>query len=310
MARSDVGEAMKPSIIVHGGAWDIPDGLVDRHVKGCDSAAEIGYQRLVAGASAVDAVVEAVATMEDDPTFDAGVGSVLTQSGKVELDAIVMDGRSLRSGAVAALQRIRNPVRVARAIMSSTPYSMLAGEGALEFAIAQGFETCAEEDLLVGRELDDYREYIRTGVLRTREHFSGGNDTVGACAVDSEGHVACATSTGGIPRKMAGRVGDSPIVGCGAYADDRVGAASATGWGEQIRAVVLSKATIDIEARLRDPDGSCREAVATLNERVNGYGGLIMVDARGRVGYHHNTPRMAFAFVEGATGRKHAAISK
>ena len=270
---------------------------------------DVGIDRLRDGASAVDAVVEAVATMEDDPTFDAGVGSVLTQSGKVELDAIVMDGRTLRSGAVAAIQKIRNPVRVARAVMDLTPYSMLAGEGALEFAVDRGFETCTEEDLLVGRELEDYIEFMKTGILRTREHFSGGSDTVGACAIDREGHVACATSTGGIPRKLAGRVGDSPLVGCGAYADDRIGAASATGWGEQIMAVVLSKFAVDAESRLHDPAKACRESVEHLNSRVNGLGGLIMVDRDGSIGFHHNTPRMAFAFVEGATGRRKVAIS-
>ncbi|UCE90855.1 MAG: isoaspartyl peptidase/L-asparaginase [Methanobacteriota archaeon] len=300
---------MKPSIIVHGGAWSIPDDLVDGHVRGCESAADAGFKELLAGASAMDAVVEAVATMEDDATFDAGVGSVLNQSGKVELDAIVMDGGNLRSGAVAALQRIRNPVRVARAVMDCTQYSMLAGEGALEFASSKGFEKCAEEDLLVGRELEDYREFIRTGVLRTREHFSGKGDTVGACAVDVEGHVACATSTGGIPRKLAGRVGDSPLVGCGAYANDEVGAASATGWGEQIMAVVLSKTALDIRSGLQDSCAACRNAVEHLNKRVGGLGGLIMVDREGAVGYHHNTPRMAFAFIEGTTGRKAAAIS-
>ena len=278
-------------------------------MSGCEAAVDVGFDRLASDASAVDAVVEAVAAMEDNPTFDAGVGSVLTQSGKVELDAIVMDGGNLRSGAVAAIQKVRNPVKVARAVMDSTPYSMLAGEGALEFALKMGFEECTEEDLLVGRELEDYREFLKTGVLRTREHFSGNNDTVGACAIDREGHVACATSTGGIPRKLSGRVGDSPLVGCGAYADDTIGAASATGWGEQIMAVVLSKSAIDAEARLRDPAEACRVSVEHLKGKVNGLGGLIMVDRNGRVGFHHNTTRMAFAFVEGATGRRRAAIS-
>lgn len=300
---------MKPSIIVHGGAWSIPDDLVDDHIRGCESSVNAGFEELLAGASAVDAVVEAVAVMEDDPTFDAGVGSVLNQSGKVELDAIVMDGSSLGSGAVAAIQKMKNPVRAARAVMDDTPYSMLAGEGAFEFALAKGLEECTEEDLLVGRELEDYREFVRTGVLRTRVHFSGKTDTVGACAFDDKGHVACATSTGGIPRKLAGRVGDSPLVGCGAYADDRVGAASATGWGEQIMAVVLSKTAIDIRSVRRDSNEACREAVAYLKERMNGLGGLIMVDREGGVGYHHDTPRMAFAFIEGRTGRRNAAIS-
>ena len=257
----------------------------------------------------MDAVVEAVATMEDDPSFDAGIGSCLNQSGQVELDAIVMDGSTLRSGAVAALQHVRNPVRVARMLLESTPTSLIVGAGALRFAESMGFERCEEEDLLVGSQLEDYREFLRTGVLRTREFFEGRGDTVGACAVDSAGRVASATSTGGIPRKPAGRVGDSPIVGCGAYADGEVGAASATGWGERIMAVILSKTAIEALRADRDPVKASRHAVEILEKRVDGLGGIIMVDVSGRVGFHHNTPRMAFGYIEGVTGDRRTAIS-
>ncbi len=302
---------MEPSIIVHGGAWDIPEELTDPHIAGCRSAAEVGRDLLLRGASALDAVEAAVAMMEDDPVFDAGRGSVLNQSGQVEMDAIIMDGRTLRSGAVAALRHVRNPVRVARRLMDTTHFSMLAGDGALRFALANGFEECSEEDLLVGRELEDYREYARTGVLRTREFFSGQpSDTVGACASDGDGHLACATSTGGTRRKIAGRVGDSPIVGAGAYADDEGGAASATGWGERIMAVVLAKTAVDHLAAKGDPYGACESAIDLLARRVDGLGGLIMIDRKGMVGYHHNTPRMAFAYFEGPTGKERAAIRR
>ena len=300
---------MKPSIIVHGGAWDIPDDLVEAHLEGCRLAAEKGFEELEHGASAVQAVVEAVAVMEDDPVFDAGKGSYLNQSGQVELDAIVMDGETLRSGAVAAIQHVRNPIRVAREVMTRTPFSMLVGEGALSFALANGFEVCSEEELLVGRQLEEYREFVRTGVLKTREVFEGRRETVGACAVDSDGHVAAATSTGGIPRKLAGRVGDSPLIGCGAYADGRVGAASATGWGEKIMAVLLSKHAIDLLGSGESAMAACESAVVMLKERVDGLGGLIMVDTNGRIGYYHNTPRMAFAFVDGPADRRKVAIS-
>lgn len=299
---------MKPSIIVHGGAWNIPDKLVDAHLKGCKAAAERGYDELIRGESAVQAVVEAVAVMEDDPVFDAGIGSFLNQSGQVELDAIVMEGGSLMSGAVAALQHMKNPVRIARKVLEDSPVSLFAGDGALRFAIEKGVEPCEEQDLLVGHQLDDYREFLRTGVLRTREFFEGGCDTVGACAFDAEGHVASATSTGGIPRKPAGRVGDSPLVGCGAYADDLVGAASATGWGEKIMAVLLAKTAIDALRLHGDPAQACREAVTAMKSRVDGLGGIIMVDSKGTVGYHHNTPRMAFGFIEGRTGSRKMAI--
>lgn len=256
----------------------------------------------------MDAVEEAVVVMEDDPVFDAGVGSVLNQIGQVEMDAIIMDGGTLRSGAVAALRHIRNPIRVARRLMDKTEFSMVAGEGALRFALANGFEECSEEDLLVGRELEEYHEFLRTGVLKTREHFAGEErETVGACAIDKDGHLACATSTGGIPRKIAGRVGDSPLVGSGAYADDRIGTASATGWGEKIMAAVLSKSSVDLLAKTRDPNAACREAVELMALRVNGHGGLIMIDSSGRLGYYFNTPRMAYAYVDG-DGRRASSV--
>lgn len=302
---------MEPSIIVHGGAWDIPDDLVEPHVNGCQLAATIGKDLLVRGATALDAVEAAVASMEDDPVFDAGRGSVLNQSGQVEMDAIIMDGASLRSGAVAALRHIKNPIRVARHLMDNTQFSMLAGDGALRFAVANGFEECSEEDLLVGVELEDYRTFLKTGVLRTREEFSGGRqDTVGACALDTNGHLACATSTGGTRRKIAGRVGDSPIIGAGGYADDSVGAASSTGWGEKIMAVVLAKTALDILRDGRGAFGACEGGIEVLARRVDGLGGLIIVDRTGRIGYHHNTPRMAFAFFEGHSGREKAAVKR
>ena len=298
---------MKPSVVVHGGAWNIPEELEGPHIRGCERAASYGHDILRCGGTALDAVEEAVASLEDDPVFDAGTGSVLTQAGSVEMDAIVMDGSTLKSGAVGAIQRVRNPVRVARRVMDETSFSLLVGDGAVAFARRMGFEDYPEERLLVGVELDDYLEFTRTGVLRTAEEFSGRSDTVGACAIDLEGHLACATSTGGIRRKMAGRVGDSPLVGCGAYADDRVGAASATGWGEKIMAVLLSKAALDRLAAGLTPSDACSDAIAMMKARVSGYGGVIMVDKSGTVGYHHNTPKMAFAFVEGS-GSVKAAI--
>jgi len=300
---------MKPSIIVHGGAYDIPDKTVDTNISGCKRAAEHGFDMLLGGGTSLEAVEEAVAVLEDDPTFDAGKGSVLNQAGYVEMDAIIVDGSTLRSGGVAALRHMANPVRVARRVLEDTPYSLLAGEGALRFALRCGFPEFREEDLLVGRELEDYREFLRTGVLKTREYFSGqAGDTVGACASDEAGHVACATSTGGIPRKMEGRVGDSPLIGSGAYADDTVGAASATGWGEAIMSIVLSKTCIDLLQETEDAMAAARAAVAVLETRTRSYGGVILVDSKGIVGYHHNTPRMAFAFLEGPTGRKGAGV--
>jgi L-asparaginase / beta-aspartyl-peptidase len=300
---------MKPSIVVHGGAWDIPERLVERNIKGCARAVSVGHDLLERGESSLDAVEQAILVMEEDPSFNAGIGSVLNQAGEVEMDAIIMDGRDLRTGGVAALRHVEHPIGVARKVMDDPEVSLIVGNGALAFALAHGFERVENEKLLVGRELRDYKEFLRTGRLKTRRHYSGmERDTVGACALDRDGHVACATSTGGTPRKPAGRVGDSPIVGSGAYADDRVGAASATGWGERIMSVVLAKSALDL---LREADGpmvACRLGIQTLKERVDGYGGLVMVSRDGRVGYHHNSPRMAFAFHEGPSGKEHCGI--
>lgn len=300
---------MKPSIIVHGGAWNIPDAMVEPNMKGCAKAVSSGYDLLERGGSSLDAVEQAVLVMEEDPSFNAGTGSVLNQAGEVEMDAVIMEGQRLATGAVAGLKHTRHPVSVARKVLEDNEVSFLVGEGALAFALAHGFEEVGNEQLLVGSELEDYREFLRTGKLKTRRHYSGTEmDTVGACAVDREGHVACATSTGGTPRKLPGRVGDSPVVGSGAYADDMVGAASATGWGERIISVVLAKSALDRLEPTKDPMAACRNGIQMLAERVDGYGGLIMVSRDGRVGYHHNSPRMAFAFREGMSGKDHAGI--
>lgn len=301
---------MKPSIIVHGGAWNIPARLVEPNIRGCSKAVSSGNDIMESGGSSLDAVEQAVRVMEEDPSFNAGVGSVLNQAGEVEMDAVFMDGRRLSTGAVAALKHIRHPVSVARKVMEDNEVSFLVGEGALTFALAHGFKEVDNEQLLVGSELKDYREFLRTGRLKTRRHYSGSEmDTVGACAVDRDGHVACATSTGGTPRKPPGRVGDSPIIGSGAYADDLVGAASATGWGERIMSVVLAKSALDSLETAKDPMTACKIGIQMLAERVEGYGGIIMVSRDGRVGYHHNSPRMAFAFREGVSGKDRVGIS-
>jgi len=192
--------------------------------------------------------------------------------------------------------------------MRDSEVSFVVGDGALRFALDHGFERVDNERLLVGCELRDYREFLRTGRLKTRRHYSGA-DTVGACALDREGHVACATSTGGTPRKLPGRVGDSPLVGSGGYADDEVGAASATGWGEKIMSVVLAKSSLDLMGSRGSPKTACKSGIRVLADRVEGYGGLIMVSARnGMVGCHHNSPRMAFAYKEGPSGKERSAI--
>ncbi len=299
---------MEPAIIVHGGAWGIPDEAVEAHRQGVSAAVDAGYDILKRGKSSLDAVEAAVAVLEDDPAFDAGKGAFLNKLGKVELDAAIMEGRRLNSGAVAAVGNICNPVRLARAVMEKSELALLVGGGANLFARAMGFPECGTRDLLVGRELARWKAISHKRDFSVRHVFDVVQEdqkrgTVGAAAIDRRRDLAAATSTGGVPHKPPGRVGDSPIVGAGVYADNDTGAVSATGWGEPIMRVVLSKSACDRMGRRVSPESACRRALAVMKRRVHGTGGLIGVDRRGRVGFSYNTPRMARALV-GQTGRK------
>ena len=271
------------TLIVHGGAGDVPTETHQARIQGCRRAADVGWAVLARGGPALDAVEAAVRVLEDDPTFDAGYGSFLNAVGEVEMDAIVMDGRDLDFGAVAAVQRVRHPVTLARLVMTESEHAMLVGAGAESFARQHGLPICPTEELLAEGELERWR--------------AGQSDTVGAVALDAKGNLAAATSTGGTFNKLPGRVGDSPLVGCGAYADNRTAAVSATGLGETLMQVVISKATCDFVARGMDPQEAADAAIALLAERTTGHGGLIVLDRLGCVGIAHNTPYIAYATV-------------
>jgi len=315
------------ALIVHGGAWDIPDDEVAPHLAGCRRALAAGWEALTNGRSALDAVEVAVRVMEDDPTFDAGVGSVLNRDGLVELDAAIMDGATLRSGAVAAVRGIRNPISLARRVLESEA-ALLVGRGAERFADTVGIERCADEDMIVPRERARWEELCRLAAYRTPDAFqrppgevaglrgivAGGDhapdqpglriqhpgDTVGAVALDRYGNLAAAVSTGGTPFKLPGRVGDTPLIGAGLYADVQTGGCASTGWGESIIKVLLAKTATDFLGAGYAPVEAARAAIERLEQRVHGLGGVILIDARGRVGYAFNTPRMAYAYrVEG-----------
>ncbi len=285
-----------PVIVVHGGAWKIPEEEHGPHVEGCRRAAAAGWEVLRAGGSALDAVETAVRLLEDDPTFDAGRGSCLNAIGEVELDAIIMDGQTLRLGAVAAVRRIRNPVTLARLIMEKGPYHFLVGPGAEEFARHHGMSLIPPEELVVERERARWEAWRAGEGLYAAELFRPAG-TVGAVALDREGHLAAATSTGGKPGKWPGRVGDSPLVGCGAYADDRSAAASATGDGEALMRVLATGAVCARVAEGKGPQEAAEGVLALLAERTGGCGGLIVLDPRGRYGIAHTTPHMAWAVV-------------
>src|SRR5262245_38060735 len=243
---------MPLALIVHGGAWDIPDDEVAEHQAGCRQALAVGWGVLEAGGAALDAVEAAVRILEDAPIFDAGVGSVLNRDGDVELDAAVMDGATLRSGAVAAVRRVRNPITLARRVLESHVI-LLVAQGAERFAESVGLPLCDPAELIVARERRRWAELLAKEDFRTPDAFgakpstlSHPSDNVGAVALDRHGHLAAGTSTGGTSNKPPGRVGDSPLIGCGLYADDQTGGCSSTGWGESIIKVLLAKTATDL----------------------------------------------------------------
>jgi beta-aspartyl-peptidase (threonine type) len=293
---------MDPVLVVHGGAWAMPDDMVEAHIRGVSNALAAGWRVLERGGSALDAAEEAVVIMEDDDTFDAGRGSFLNRDGKVQLDALIMDGATLRAGGVGCVERLRNPVRTARKILSESPHVYFVGEGAERFAAEHGVELCRNEDLVIPREVERLREYQQAAA--GKESANDGNDlfapaishdTVGAVALDREGNIAAATSTGGTLNKAPGRLGDSSLVGCGCYADNLSAAVSTTGWGEPIMKLVLAKWTADRVLAGNLPEWAAQEAMNYLQQRVNGHGGIIVLSAQGQFGIAHNTPRMAWA---------------
>ena len=284
-----------PVLVVHGGAWAMPDDVVEDHRRGVQKALRAGWEVLSSGGSALKAVEEAVVVMEDDDTFDAALGSFLTADGKVQMDALIMDGATLRAGGVGCVERLRNPIRAARLILSESPHVYFVGEGAEQFVAGLGIELIDNSELVVEREKGRLAAAKAAAAQGKRDLTFAGHDTVGAVALDIAGHLAAATSTGGTVNKTPGRVGDSSLIGCGCYADDQTGAVSCTGWGEPIMKLVLGKWATDRIASGAPPELAAREAIGYLNSRVNGHGGMILLDARGRYGVAHNTPRMAWA---------------
>ena len=292
------GTEARPALVIHGGAWGIPDAEVDDHLDGMRQAIEIGWRMLGEGASALDTVEAVVVVLEDHPAFDAGRGSHLNRNGEVELDAGIMDGADLRLGAVGAVKRIRNPIRTARKILEIGHHSFLVAEGAEAWAAEHGIELVKNEELIVPRERERY-EALRSGrvVLPTPEPFRRRHfGTVGAVALDAAGSIAAGTSTGGSLYKRPGRVGDSPLAGSGFYADNETAGISTTGWGESIIRIQMAKHAADlIGSGAVGPEAAIR-TVRYLGDRVGGWGGLVMIDSAGWIGFAHNTPRMAFAW--------------
>jgi beta-aspartyl-peptidase (threonine type) len=244
----------------------------------------------------MDAVEVAIVVMENDETFDAGRGSFLNADGQVELDAGFMEGAQLQVGAVASVQFIQNPIRLARAVMERSEHVLLVGQGAQRFAQKMGFPICDLTDLAVPREFERWQNYLREKASSQFQAGAGPSDTVGCVALDQAGHIAAGTSTGGTPNKMPGRVGDVPMVGCGFYADDELGGASSTGWGESIAKVILARLALHHMQEWGDPQAAAQTAIQVLADRVSGHGGIILLSPDGRPGWHYNTPHMVYAY--------------
>jgi beta-aspartyl-peptidase (threonine type) len=310
---------MKPSLIVHGGAWDIPDEAIPACDSGCRDALAAGWSILSRGGSALDAVEAAIVVLEDEPVFDAGFGSHLNLDGRVECDAIVMNGETLRAGAVAGLQHVRNPIRLARAVLERCPHMMLVAEGAERFAKDMGMALCDPEELVSDAEREAWR-VCRQDKHAAAHHRGHEQGTVGAVALDAHGKLFAATSRGGTCCKLPGRVGDSPLIGCGCYADASSGGVSCTGYGEAIMKIVMAKTAVDllrpgsggfcIAESSRDSSSKlshswaadtamlvAREAVHLLAKRTHATGGLILLDCEGNPGFAFNTPRMAYGYI-------------
>jgi beta-aspartyl-peptidase (threonine type) len=289
--------AMKPRLIVHGGAWSIPEAYEQDHINGVYRAISQVYPELKKCMTALDAVESAVKILEQDPTFDSGRGAFLNARGEIELDAMIMDGTTLNFGAVAGVQNILHPITLARHVMERTEHCFLVGKGAQLFTRQMGMPELDPRELLTSRELEFYEKIKNDPSFHTHQPFEPQpNGTVGAVAMDKFGNLAAATSTGGTPRKLPGRVGDSPIVGAGTYADNQYGAASATGWGESIMKILMSKTACDL-LKNHPAAQAARLAVEILDQRVKGWGGIILIDKNGQYGIAHNTTKMAFAYV-------------
>ncbi len=303
----------KPIIIVHGGAGDWPSNLHKRGLRGVRIAADRAFRILSKGRSALDAVEAGIIAMEDNQVFNAGRGSTLTLVGEIETDAAIMDGKTLKGGGVALLRDIRNPIKAARIVMDKTDHVLIAGEAARKLALANGL---AKSDLRVPNRVKAWKE----GLLKLRskrfsylsgtspeilQHFlAQTSDTVGALARDNSGNLAAACSTGGVSLKLPGRIGDSAILGAGLYADNKSGAATATGIGEQAMRLVVSKAACDL---MRHADAvSAATKIIRYSTGALGLGtGLIALDRSGRYTVAHNTRNLCWAArtVDGSTAK-------
>ena len=295
----------KPVIVVHGGAGAWQPERIGAGIEGVKEAAKVGFEILRRNGSALDAVEAAVMQMEDDEVFNAGLGSALTIDKQIEMEASIMDGKTLNAGAVGLLRDIKNPIHLARLIMENTDHVFIVGHGAEKLANIFGLERRnplteyrvqawrkEKEKLAKIRRLSKLHKLI-TSYPRLLE-----SETVGAVALDKNNDVAAATSTGGFTLKFPGRIGDSPLIGCGTYADNECGACSATGIGEVAIKLVLAKTTCESMRNGNSAQEAVEKSITLANLKMNGLEmGLIAVDASGKIGAAHNSPNLCWAYM-------------
>ncbi|MBD8872447.1 isoaspartyl peptidase/L-asparaginase [Rhodanobacter sp. DHB23] len=306
--------ATPPVLVIHGGAGVIKRDLTPAKEKAIRAALtkalQDGYAQLKAGKDAVDAVSAAIVVLEDDPDFNAGRGAVFTHDGRNELDAAIMDGDSQGAGAVTGVTRIRNPILLARAVMEKTPYVMLSGAGAEVFAQSIGMPLVDPSYFRTEERWQQLQKALKEDAAgkshadgETEKHFG----TVGAVALDAQGHLAAGTSTGGMVDKRWGRIGDSPIIGAGTYANSDC-AVSGTGWGEYYIRTVAAHAICMQVSEMRVP--LKRAAAVVINQQIpalGGNGGAIALDAHGNIAIPFNTDGMYRGWID-ASGVPHVAI--
>jgi len=309
----------KPVIVVHGGAGAWQPERRRAGTAGVKAAAKTGYDVLKSSGIALDAVEAAVRSMEDNPVFNAGLGSTLTIDKRVEMEASIMDGRNLMAGAAGLLKDIKNPVSLARLVMEKTDHVFVAGDGTEK--LAQLFKVERREPLteLRLRYWQELQQKLKTGEIeslpRLKKLIAANpklfeTDTVGAVALDKQGNTAAATSTGGFSLKLPGRIGDSPLIGAGTYADNEAGACSATGIGEVAIRLVLAKHVCDQMCNGRSAQEAVENAIALVNKRlhIKSSMGLIAVDRQGRIGAAHNTRNICWAYMTPKTIKPKAAM--
>ncbi len=302
-------------LVIHGGAGGLRKGTLSKekeqaYINGLKTALAVGYNILLRGGTALDAVERVIMTLENDSLFNAGKGAVIAHNGRNELDASIMDGKTLNAGAVAGVTTVRNPIHAARMVMEKSKHVMLAREGAEEFARSVDCQMVKPEYFQTHHHLSRWKKRIKQekakddlkkkkSSLKQPNNWDGKYGTVGAVALDIHGNLAAGTSTGGMSMKKYGRIGDSPIIGAGTYADNNSCAVSCTGWGEYYIRLALAKAVCDrVELAGMSVEDAVKEMIHNKLENLGGDGGIIALDKHGNISIEFNTAGMHRAYIK------------